>query len=116
MSAFHLDAVRDGLSGLPEVEESTHFGMPTFKVRGKGIVGFEKGGRTALVAVPEAEAEELAARDPEVYEAVWRNSGKIFVGVRVDLDVAPAERLRELLEHAWRHRAPKRVVAAYDAT
>jgi hypothetical protein len=37
------------------------------------------------------------------------------VFIRVDVAKVSAERVQELVEHAWRNKAPRRVVAAYDA-
>lgn len=86
---MQLDDVRNEALSLPEAEEDTHFGLPSFTVRGKGFVTVQKGETHAIVSVPEAEATALAADDPGVFEAIWR-SGSIFVGVRVDLAlVAP---------------------------
>lgn len=45
---------------------------------------------------------------------MWRN-GRIFVGLRVDLAKVTKKRLQELIEHAWRTRAPKRLVAESDS-
>ncbi|WP_278045620.1 hypothetical protein [Micromonospora kangleipakensis] len=39
----------------------------------------------------------------------------IFVGLPVDLAEISEQRLQELVEHAWRNKAPKRLVAAHDA-
>lgn len=107
------DDVRGYATALPEVEETTHFRMPAFKVRGKGFAGLEKGETHLTVAVPHEDAKLAVADDPEAYEEMWRN-GKIFVGLRVDLAKVSAERVRELLEAAWRNRAPKRLVSSYD--
>jgi hypothetical protein len=49
-----------------------------------------------------------------VYQEVWRD-GRIFVGLRVDLAKVTETRMQELIEHAWRHRAPKRLVKEYDS-
>jgi hypothetical protein len=38
----------------------------------------------------------------------------IFVGRRVDLADISEQRLQKLVEHAWRNKAPKRLVAAHD--
>ena len=108
------DDIRAWALALPEVTEGTHFRLTAFKVRDKGLVTIEKGERSALVSVDRAAAEAAAAEAPDLYEVVWRG-GRIFVGVRVDLATAPAERVRELIVVAWRHRAPKRLVAAHDA-
>ena len=110
-----LDDIRRYALALPEVEEATHFRLPSFKVRGKGFITVQRGNTHALLSVDQAEATALAAADPDVYEAVWRNgNGRIFVGVRIDLAKVSSERIRELVEHAWRNRAPKRLAASYD--
>lgn len=110
-----LDDIRRYARALPEVEEATHFRLPSFKVRGKGFITVQQGNTHALLAVDQAEATALAAADPDVYEEVWRKgNGRIFVGVRVDLAKVSSEHVRELVEHAWRNRAPKRLVATYD--
>jgi hypothetical protein len=55
-----------------------------------------------------------AAANP--YEEVWRaGATRSFVGLRTDLTKVSEERVQELIEHAWRNTAHKRVVAAYDA-
>jgi hypothetical protein len=78
-----------------------------------GIGPLEKGDAHAIVCVGQAEAGTAAAEQPDVYAEVWRN-GRIFVGLRVDLAKVAEPRMRELIEHAWRNRAPKRLVAEYD--
>jgi hypothetical protein len=79
---------------LPEVEEATHFGMPSFKVKGKSFAGLEKDGLHGGVSVPLETARAFVAEDPSVYELVWR-SGEIFVGLRIDLPrAAPHPRPR----------------------
>lgn len=109
-----LDDLRDYATSLPDVQESTHFRLPSFKVHGKSLLLFEKGHASVLVSVDQATAAEVVSEAPDVYEAVWRN-GSIFVGVRVNLARVPPERMRKLVKQAWRHRAPRRVVASYDA-
>ncbi len=112
-----LATIREIALALPEVEEASHFGLPSFKVRGKPFAGVEKGERTAVFSVSQDEAARLAADDPESREEVWRTAGpkRIFVGLRVDLSTVSSRVVRELSELAWRNKAPKRVVAAYDA-
>ncbi len=56
------------------------------------------------------------ADDLAIYEEIWRpGARKTFVGLWVDLRKVSQERVQELLEHAWRNKAPKQAVAAYDA-
>lgn len=100
---------------LPDVVEQPHFRLPAFRVADRLLAHLEKGDAHAIVCVGRAEAEQAAVERPDVYEEVSRNGGSIFVGLRVDLAQITEERMRELVEHAWRHRAPKRLVASYDA-
>jgi hypothetical protein len=111
-----LDDIRRFATAFPEVEEFTHFRLPGFTVRKKPFVGMEKGDRTAVFSVSQEEAAAAVAGDPAIYEEVWRTAAtKLWVGLRVDLAKVSEERVQELVKRAWRYRAPKRVVAAYDA-
>jgi hypothetical protein len=111
-----LDDIGRFAVAFPEVEEVTHFRLPSFKVKGKPFAGVEKGGATAVFSVSQEEAAQAVADDPAIYEEVWRAAAtKIFVGLRVDLSKVSRERVQELVEHAWRNKAPKRLVVSYDA-
>ena len=68
----------------------------------------------AIVCVSQDEAKAASAEQPDVYQEVWRD-GRIFVGLRVDLAKVTEKRMQELIEHAWRNRAPKRLVKEYDS-
>jgi hypothetical protein len=111
---IELADIRRYATALPDVEEKPHFRLPGFRAADKLIVHLEKGGRHAIVCVGEVEAEAAAAAEPEVYDVVSREHGRIFVGLRVDLAKVSGKRMEELVRHAWRHRVPKRVAAAYD--
>ncbi|MEV0648989.1 MmcQ/YjbR family DNA-binding protein [Phytomonospora sp. NPDC050363] len=112
-----LDDIRRFATALPEVEEGVHFRRPSFKVHGRPFVGPEQGETHAVVAVGREEAAIAVAEDPDVYEEVWRveETDRVFVGLRVDLAKAPADRFAELVVHAWRNQAPKELMAGYDA-
>lgn len=109
-----LADLRSHAMALPDVVEKPHFRLPGFRVADKLLAHLEKGDVHAIVCVGEAEARTAAADQPDVYEEVWRN-GRIFVGLRVDLSRVTQQRMQELIEQAWRNRAPKRVVAEYDS-
>jgi hypothetical protein len=111
---IRLADIRGYAMALPDVAEKPHFRLPGFRVADRLLAHLEKGDAHAIVCVGQVEAETAAAREPDVYEQVWRN-GRIFVGLRVDLARVTEERMRELIEHAWRNRAPKRLVAEYDS-
>lgn len=87
------DDVVDIAGGLPEVEVSTSYRTPALKVR-----------------------KELFAR--------LRSDAAFFTtphydghgSILVDLDRIAPDQLAELIEEAWRHRAPARLRDAYDST
>lgn len=98
---------------LPEAEEVETWGEATFRVRRKMfcILGSD-GRRASLKATLETQAELIAA-DPAVYGVAP------YVGrhgwVVLDVALADAGEVGELLEDAWRLTAPKRVVKAHDS-
>ncbi|MEU4623105.1 hypothetical protein AB0G04_24420 [Actinoplanes sp. NPDC023801] len=69
--------------------------------------------RPAARCVQQPAAEQSAANNPDIYSPVWRNE-RILVGLRVDPTRITHARMRELIELAWRNRAPKRLVTEYD--
>ena len=111
---IRLADVRSYAMALPDVVEKPHFRLPGFRVADRLLAHLEKGETHAIVCVGQAEARAAAAEQPDIFEEVWREHGRIFVGLRVDLAKIPEKRMQELIENAWRNRAPKRLVAAYD--
>jgi len=105
------EARRFALS-LPEATEEPHFEKSSFRVRGKIFATVPEGGRHLNVFVDEHEVRASVAEAPQVFEELWW--GKKLSGVRVTLAGADTGRVRELLEEAWRRKAPKRLVEALD--
>jgi hypothetical protein len=100
---------------LPEVEEGTWFRTPCLRVRKKSFCRMKEDGETLVVRVVDLEDKEALLRsDPEVFFTTPHYDGYAYVLVR--LDRADRGVLEELIEDAWRLSAPKRVVAAYDAS
>jgi hypothetical protein len=112
-----IEDVRRCATAFPDVQETTHFRFqePVFKVNGKTFAGADQGGQSIVVCISQQEATEIVAAEPRHYEEVWRPGARSFVGLRIALADVPAERVRELVERAWRTRASKRLAAAYDA-
>jgi hypothetical protein len=102
-------------AGLPEVEVGTSYGTPALKVRGKGICRMRADPEEALVlrVSDMGEREALLQGQPEAFFTIPHYDGHPYVLVR--LARVDREELAELLEEAWRIRAPKRLVAARDA-
>jgi hypothetical protein len=108
-----LDRVRRFALSLPGVTEEPHFEMSSFRVRGKIFVTVPPDGDRLHVFVDEAEVDVCVAENPAAFELLrW---GQRIRGLRVDLAAAPAGRVQELIEDAWRRKAPKRVVADWLA-
>lgn len=113
-----VDEIRGYATALPEVEEFTHFRfrVPGFRVDGAAFAGMDKGEATAVFSVDLKEASGAVAKDPATYREVWRPGATTsFVGLRVELAKVSKARVRELVEHAWRNKAPQRLVTVYDA-
>jgi hypothetical protein len=97
---------------LPEVTEEPHFDMASFRVRGKIFVTVPPEVTRLHVFVDPLEVEAYVAQDPAAFEPLqW---GARVSGLRVDLAAASAADLAEIIEEAWRRKAPKGLVASYD--
>jgi hypothetical protein len=97
---------------LPEVTEEPHFDMSSFRVRGKIFATVPPDGGYLHVFVDELEVGASAAESPAAFEPLrW---GQQVRGLRVRLAAAPDVRVMELLEEAWRRKAPKRLAAGFD--
>jgi hypothetical protein len=102
-------------SRFPEVEEGTCFGTPALRVRGKFMCRLRTDPDALVVRVIDRhDAEALLLGRPDVFFSTRHYDGHPYVLVR--LDAIAREELAELLEDAWRLRAPKRLIAAYEAT
>jgi len=98
---------------FPDATEQDHFGVPSFRVRGKifatvpdddhvRIMLHEEGTRAAVAEWPDCCAEHY-----------W---GKRLACVVVALDRAPRELVTELLTDAWVGKAPKTLARDYLAS
>jgi hypothetical protein len=103
--------VRAAAAHLPEVEESTSYGTPALKVRGK-LLARLKDAETLVVMCAMDDKEMLMEVDPKVYFETDHYKGWPAVLVRLNRISTP--KLRYRLEQAWRLRAPKRLVAEFD--
>jgi hypothetical protein len=105
------EARRFALS-LPEATEEPHFHMASFRVRGKIFATVPPDGDHLHVFADEEVTRASVAEDPRAFAELWW--GQRLVSVRVNLPAADDKAVFELLEEAWRRKAPRRVVALFD--
>jgi hypothetical protein len=99
---------------LPGVEESTTYGTPSLKVKGKFMCRLRTDPDALVVRVIDLEDREaLLQSKPRVFFSTPHYDGHPYVLVRLGL--VGKHQLAELLEDAWRLRAPKRLVTEYDS-
>lgn len=103
--AVTLDEVRELALSLPETTEAPHHEMSSFRVRGKIFVTVPPEGEHLHVFVDEDRARAAIAHESGVCEELWW--GKKLYGVRVHLPMAESGVLLDLVEEAWRAKAPR---------
>ena len=99
--------------GFPGTEEATSYGTPAFRVRGKLFARFHQDGESLVVRADLDEREVLVQADPRSFFVTDHYRDHPWVLVR--LGSVSRTLLIEVLEQAWRQRAPKRLVRAFDA-
>jgi len=96
---------------LPEVTEEPHFEKTSFRVRGKIFATLPPEGEYIHLFLDEILVHALVSEDPGTFEELrW---GSRLIGTRARIAAVGPERLRELLEEAWRHKAPKRLAQEF---
>jgi hypothetical protein len=101
-------------SRFPGVEVATSYGTPALRVKGKGMCRLRTDPDALVVRVIDlADREALLRGKPDVFFSTPHYDGYPYVLVR--LETVDSGELAELLEDAWRIRAPKRLVAEFDA-
>jgi len=98
---------------LPGVVEETSYGTPALKVHGKLLARLKEDGETLALRVGFEERQALVGTNPGAFFVTAHYEDYPMVLVR--LAAVDRKELRELLEEAWLERAPKRVVAAWEA-
>jgi hypothetical protein len=98
---------------FPGVEEATWFGTPALKAGGKGFCRLRTNPDALVIRVLDlSDKEALLRSNPDAYFTTPHYDDFPYVLVRLEA-VDPGE-LAELVEDAWRLRAPKRLVAEFD--
>jgi hypothetical protein len=95
--------------GMPGAVEADHWGNPSFRIYGR-IFATVPDPHHLNVMIDPLDVESVVKVAPSACsELHW---GKEVRGVRVDLRAASPKLVGDLLEAAWRRRAPKRLLAA----
>ena len=106
-----FDTVRDIAQELSGAEESTSYGTPAFKVKGKLFARFHQGGEALVVSVDFDQREEMMETSPEKFYITDHYLNYPWVLVRMSA-VTPDE-LRDLVIGSWRRAASGLTAAAY---
>ena len=106
------DDVRAIALSLPETEERPSYGTPGFRVKGKFLIRLREED-SLVVPIDTIERDFLMESDPATFYITDHYRDWPYVLVR--LSKVDREELRDLLERAWRSKAPKRLLQAHDA-
>ena len=101
-----------GLS-LPATTVEPHHEYSSLRVLGRIFATWPPAGETVHVFVAPERINAIVSANPGVCEVLmW---GKRALGVRVMLGRAGHSLLRELLTEAWKRKAPRRIVTAFES-
>ena len=106
------ETVRHLALALPEAQESSSYGTPAFRVRGKLFARLHQSGDSVVVKIDPAERAMRMRADPKAFYITDHYIN--YPCMLVKFSAVRREDLRELLEESWRRSAPKRLIAAYD--
>jgi hypothetical protein len=111
--AMRISTARNFAMALPETTEEPHFETSSFRVRKKIFATVPPGDRHLHVYVDPAERAALLEAAPETFEPIGRGKTPSPDWIRVNLARADARQVKELLEDAWRAKAPKRLADSF---
>lgn len=97
---------------LPGVEDGTSYGTPALKVRGAFLARLREDGETLALKTTFLQRDLLLRAEPATFFVTDHYLSYPIVLVRLGR-IRPGQ-LREILEHSWRHVAPKRLVTTFD--
>jgi len=98
---------------LPGAEESTSYGTPACKVKGKLFARLHQDGESLVIRVDFEERQLLMESDPEKFFITDHYLNYPWMLVR--LSAVPPDQLRDLLLQSWRRVAPKNLLAAFHS-
>ena len=94
---------------LPEIEETTSYGRPALKVRGKFVAAMRSNPDALVVRCDLDEKPLLLESRPDILFETAHYQGWGYMLVRLD---APLDDIREFLTDSWLLAAPKKLAAS----
>jgi len=94
---------------FPEVVESTSYGTPALKVRGKLMLRLKEDDETLVCRTTWEERERRLALEPDIF--FLTDHYREYPWVLLRLPIATRTVLDGAIEHAWLQSAPKSLVA-----
>jgi hypothetical protein len=110
--AVTFEQVRLAAQAFPGVVDSTSYGTPALKVRGKLLARLHQSGECLVLRAELLDREILLQSDPRVFYIT--DHYRDYPWVLVRFSAVDAGALPELIERAWRLLASKSLVAKYD--
>jgi hypothetical protein len=107
-----FDRVRTIALTLPGIEDSVTFGSPSLKVNGKYLAQMWQDGASLILSMEIIERDFWLNAEPDIFFIT--DHFRDWPGVLIRLDQIDDDLLRDLIEKAWRRRAPKKRVKTYD--
>ncbi len=107
-----LNALRKYALAFPATDEGKHFHLNAFRVAEKPFMVIEKDEAHAMARLDKANIRTLVDENPQLFEEVWQ-TGKYLIGVRFALAKISAKQLKQVIELAWRTKAPKKLIRAF---
>lgn len=108
------EQVKAAALALPEVAESTSYGTPALKVRGKLMLRLREDGDTLVIRTSWENRERLMTVAPETYFLI--DHYRAYPWVLARLGSLAAGLLPALVESAWRQAAPKALLKKQQVT
>jgi hypothetical protein len=108
------DDVRNAALALPATTEKPSYGTPGFRVKDKLFARIREEGDVLVVWCNDVdEKAALIAAEPKKFFTTPHYDG--YATVLVRFEAIDRDELDELLTESWRLRAPKRLLAEFDA-
>src|ERR1700730_3870540 len=108
-----FEQVRLAAQAFPGVEDSTSYGTPALKVRGKLLAGVHQSGERFVLRADLLDREILMQSDPNVFFIT--DHYRDYPWILVRFSAVDARALPDLIERAWRLVAPKTLITKYDS-